>query len=341
MKFKLILSYLFFTSFLFSANSLKLVLNSGEILIGESKSLITEDYYLIKSDILGEMSIPKDKVQSFTILKKIETEAPEQLELAKASQNQLSDQSTEIKEVEASKTQLITELYDKVKLIDAPKSWNGNLKLGMNLSFGDREYTHTYLRGNVKVQQEGSPHLFQLSGEYNFRETEQGDGTQNISEDRHHVNFIYRWFFSERWFFQNATSYRTDKLKGIDNELQNIVGYGYRTTFFDDLELLIGSGVGFQDRSIVGLAEESPVILNVFQELNWKPTKRVEFKQTLNFFQNPQEMDIYNYKITLGVNYRFTDLLGVEMRYFMDFDNGITENIKKDTRFENALIFYF
>ena len=243
--------------------------------------------------------------------------------------------------MEASKTQLISELYDKVKLIDAPKSWNGNLKLGMNLSFGDREYTHTYLRGNVKVQQEDSPHLFQLSGEYNFRETEQGDGTQHISQDRHHVNFIYRWFFSERWFFQNATSYRADKLKGIDNELQNIVGYGYRTTFFDDLELLIGSGVGFQDRSIVGLAEESPLILNVFQELNWKPAKRVEFKQTLNFFQNPQEMDIYNYKITLGVNYRFTDLLGVEMRYFMDFDNGITENIKKDTRFENALIFYF
>ena len=157
MKFKLILSYLFFTSFLFSANSLKLVLNSGEILIGESKSLITEDYYLIKSDILGEMSIPKNKVQSFTILKKIETEVPKKLELAKASQNQLSDQAPEIIEVEASKTQLITELYDKVKLIDAPKSWNGNLKLGMNLSFGDREYTHTYLRGNCLLYTSPSP----------------------------------------------------------------------------------------------------------------------------------------------------------------------------------------
>ena len=341
MKFKLILSYLFFTSFLFSANSVKLVLNSGEILIGETESLISEDYYLIKSDILGEMSIPKDKVQSFNILKKIETEAPEQLELVKAFQNQLYDQSPEIKEMEAPKTQLISELYNKVKLIDAPKSWNGNLKLGMNLSFGDREYTHTYLRGNVKVQKEGSPHLFQLSGEYNFRETEQANGTQHISQDRHHVNFIYRWFITQRWFFQNATSYRTDKLKGIDNELQNIVGYGYRTTFFDDLEILIGSGVGFQDRSIAGLAEESPLILNVFQELNWKLRKRIVFKQTLNFFQNPQEMDIYNYKITLGVNYRLTNLLGLEMRYFMDFDNGITENIKKDTRFENALIFYF
>ena len=326
---------------MFSANCLKLVLNSGEIVIGESESLITEDYYLINSDILGEISILKDKVQSYTVLKRIENEEPGKDELAEESQNQSFDQSLEVKEVEISKTQLISEIYDKVKLIDAPKSWNGNLKVGMNLSFGDREYTHTYLRGNVNVQQEGSPHLFQLSGEYNFRETEQGDEIQNVSEDRQLVNFIYRWFFSERWFFQNATSYRADKLKGINNEFQNILRYGYRATFFDDLELLIGSGFGFQDRIIEGLSKESPFILNLFQELHWKPTQRVEFKQTLNFFQNPEEMDIYNYKITLGVNYRFTDLLGFEMRYFMDFDSGITENIKKDTRFENALIFYF
>jgi hypothetical protein len=25
----------------------------------------------------------------------------------------------------------------------------------------------------------------------------------------------------------------------------------------------------------------------------------------------------------------------------MDFDNGITENVKEDSRFQNALIFYF
>ena len=182
---------------------------------------------------------------------------------------------------------------------------------------------------------------FQLSGEYNYRETKQSNGKHYVSQDLYHINFIYRWFYSESWFFQNATNYRTDKLKGIDNELQNILGYGYRTTFFDTLELLVGAGVGFQDRSIVGLSEESPVILNVFQELNWQPLKRIKLNQTLNFFQNPQEMDIYNYEFILGINYRLTDLVGFEMRYFMDFDNGITESIKKDTRFQNAFIFYF
>ena len=97
MKFRLILFYIFVSSFLFSANSLKLVLNSGEIIIGESKSLVTEDYYFIKSDILGEMSIPKDEVQSFTILKRIEAEATEQVELVKESQTKLREQYSEIK----------------------------------------------------------------------------------------------------------------------------------------------------------------------------------------------------------------------------------------------------
>ena len=56
-----------------------------------------------------------------------------------------------------------------------------------------------------------------------------------------------------------------DKLKGIDNELQNILGYGYRKNFLNSLELLIGSGIGFKDRTIVGITDESTMIINVFQ----------------------------------------------------------------------------
>ncbi len=342
MKFKLIYIYLLFVPLLFSTNNLKLVLHSGEILIGQSNSSITEDVYLINSDILGEISISKYKVKSFDVLTNVGKKESEKVELSEPANYTTAKQKNEIKNIKKGpQAHLISDLYGKVKLLDAPKSWSGNLRIGMNLSFGDREYTHTYLRGKLKVQERDSPHLFQLSGEYNFREIEQIDGSQYVSQDRYYLNFIYRWFYSDRWFFQNASSYRTDKLKGINNELQNILGFGYRSTFFDTLEFLIGSGVGFQDRSIVGLVEESPLVINVFQELNWKPTKRMKLNQTLNFFQNPDEIDIYNYEFILAVNYRFTDLLGFEMRYFIDFDSGITESIKKDSRFQNALIFYF
>ena len=97
MKFRFILSYFLFASLLFSSNSLKLVLNSGEILIGKSESLIKDAIYLINSDILGEISIPKNKVRSFTVLKGIETEALEKAELTKESPNQLSSQTQILK----------------------------------------------------------------------------------------------------------------------------------------------------------------------------------------------------------------------------------------------------
>jgi hypothetical protein len=344
MKFKLILTYLLFLPLLFSANNLKLVLDSGEILIGESDSLVSDSDYRIKSDILGEISIPKDKVKSSTVLASANPKASEKLETKKVSNELLLKQTAEVKDKElenGAEPLLISDLYGKVKSLDAPKSWSGNLRIGMNLSFGDREYTHTYLRGKLKIQEKNSPHLFQLSGEYNYRETEGSNGIQNVSIDRSHLNFTYRWFFSESWFFQNASNYRMDKLKGIESELQNILGYGYRKKFFNSLELLIGSGIGFQDRSIVGLVDESPMIINVFQELNWKPSKQIRLNQTLNIYQNPEKLDIYNYEFILGFNYRFTDLLGFEIRYLMDFDNGITEEVKEDSRFQNALIFYF
>lgn len=342
MKFSLILSFLLTAPLLHSADTFRFVLNSGEILIGESESLSTEDHYLIHSDILGVIKIPKEKVASFTVVKDKSIEVILQAESSRVAEKQSSGQMTEIKKVERGlQPNKISGLYSKLQSFDTPKSWSGNLRIGMNLSFGDREYTHTYLRGKLKIEEEDSPHLFQLSGEYNYRENEHSNGSQYLSEDRYHLNFTYRWFFSESWFFQNASSYRTDKLKGIDNELQNISGFGYRKKFYDTLELLIGTGIGFQDRSVVGLSDESALIVNVFQELNWQPIERIKLNQTLNFFQNPNDLDIYNYKFILGFNYRLTDLLGFEIRYSMDFDNGITENVKEDSRFQNALIFYF
>lgn len=342
MKFKLTLTYLLFVSLLFSTTNLKLVLNSGEILIGESESLISDSNYRIKSDLLGEVSISKDKVKSFTILTTAKVKASESVETKTVSNDPLPKQTVASNAAEKdAQPPIISDLYGKVKLLNAPKSWSGNLRVGMNLSFGDREYTHTYLRGNLKIQEKNSPHLFRLSGEYNYRETVRSNGIQDVSVDRSHLNFTYRWFFSESWFFQNASNYRMDKLKGIDNELQNIIGYGYRKNFLNSLELLIGSGIGFKDRSIVGIADESTMIINVFQELNWKPSKQIRLNQTLNFYQDPEKLDIYNYEFVLGFNYRFTDLLGFEIRYLMDFDNGITENVKEDSRFQNALIFYF
>lgn len=331
----------------------KLILHSGEILIGEQLVEIesSQAEYRIKSKILGEIRIAADAVQSYTVLSKspAPSSAPvkmvEEREVVteKAEAEVASDSVNPGKEKSAplGLQQQAFSLFKSVEKLRAPKSWSGNLRMGMNFASGDRKYTQTYLRGRVKVEKEGSPHFFQLSGEYNFRETEQSSGLSYISDDRYDVEFIYRWLFSKHWFLQNASIIRMNNLKGIDQEVQNLSGFGYRAHFFDSVEVLLGTGVGMKRSLYRDVPDNSYLMVNVFQELNWKPSKKIKLHQKMNFFQDPENSTIYNYALVLSFNYRFTDLLGFEIRYTKDFDNGITEKFDESSRFQNALILYF
>ena len=158
-----------------------------------------------------------------------------------------------------------------------------------------------------------------------------------------YTDFTYRWQYSEHWFLQNLSTLRKDTIKGIELEIQNLSGVGYRTKLSEKLELLVGSGIGFQDKSLDSaiVSDQKDWVVNVFQELNWTPLERMKISEKVNYFRNPNEIAIYNYDFTLSLNYRLTDLLGLEIRYTKDFDNGIDDKFGDDRRFQNALTLYF
>lgn len=357
---KLFLSVLFsvFLSSPLISKTVQLTLLSGEILIGEqlSEAGDSDAVYSIDSKILGRIRIPAAAVQSYTVLVPIDSipsessasgsstsakkseAASERVELGKTTESsELSEGKSSTARIQS---QAVT-LIQSVQGLRAPKSWSGNLRMGMNFASGDRKYTQTYLRGRVKVHKEGSPHLFQLAGEYNFRETEQASGSTYISDDRYDIEFTYRWLFSKHWFLQNASIMRMNNLKGIDQEVQNLSGIGYRARFFDSVELLLGSALGIKQSLYRDVPDNSYFMVNLFQELNWKPTPKIKLHQKMNFFQNPEDSTIYNYDLVFSFSYRFTDLLGFEIRYSKDFDNGITEKYNESSRFQNALTLYF
>lgn len=360
---KVLMKYfiILFLSVLFSAplfsEMVKLTLHSGEILIGEQLAELdsSEAAYRIESKILGEIRIPADAVESYTVLSKsaasktVPPTAPAKLVEERVAVTDKAESAVTPESIESDKEKSVPDdfqsqafnLIKSVEELRAPKSWSGNLRMGMNFASGDRKYTQTYLRGRVKVEKEGSPHFFQLSGEYNFRETEQSSGLSYISDDRYDVEFIYRWLFAKHWFLQNASIIRMNNLKGIDQEVQNLSGFGYRAHFFDSVEVLLGTGVGMKRSLYRNVPDNSYFMVNVFQELNWKPSKKIKLHQKMNFFQDPENSTIYNYALVLSFNYRFTDLLGFEIRYTKDFDNGITEKFDESSRFQNALILYF
>jgi len=145
-------------------------------------------------------------------------------------------------------------------------------------------------------------------------------------------------------FLQNSIGGRVDEIKGINHEVQEMVGLGFRAQPVEKMEFILGGGGGIEDfdpdydDSRSGL---NPVA-NVFQELTWHPFEKMTLAQEFNYFLNPNDEEQYNYVLTASFRYRLTDLLGFEISFDKNFDNDVGNgNVKDDSRWRNAIIVYF
>jgi hypothetical protein len=324
-------------------------LSSGERLVGEVSPQSNDQVLVLKSNLLGEMTIQRAQIV------KIELQVIPAAKLAssanagssKAALKQVSNQvaiAEKMTEVE----QILEEeqpLVDKLFAFKAPKAWDGNVRTGMNISSGDKQWTETALRGKLEIKQQGDPNFYRFTGSYTYRETERSNGESYKSTDRYDGSFIYRRSFAGgKWFIQNSLSTRVDQVKGIDREVQELVGVGYKIKPSNQFELLFGASGGLEEYQTDSENTRNGVnqVLNVFEEFTWKPFTRTSFVQKFNYYWEPDYTERYNYVLTAAVRIRLTDLLGFEFSYNQNYDNDIGNgNEKSDAVWRNALIVYF
>jgi len=339
-------------------------MQSGERLLGTISEISDEETLVLESPLLGQLKLPRSQIASVEQTPEPEPEpasaepapaepAPPKPEVASATppapapppekvEPEPAPEPTEPPPPEPTPT---TEKVLKVaRELKAPESWKGNLRVGLNLSEGDKRWSETFLRGNLVIDPKQSRNFYRFNGSYTYRETERNNGDTFVSTDRYDANFTYRRDLNERWFLQNSVGGRVDHIKGIDRELQELVGLGYRIKPSPKFELLFGAGGGIEDFEAnrddtrTGL---NPVA-NAFQELTWRPFDRASIVQEFNYFINPEEQEQYNYLLRASFRYRITDLFGVEISFDKNFDNDVGNgNAQDDTRWRHALIVYF
>ncbi len=325
-------------------------LSSGERLVGEVMPQSNDQVLVLKSNLLGEMSIQRAQIVAIE---------PQVIPTAKlASATNTEPQSAEVKkqvDTQVAIAEKMTEveqaleeeqpLVDKLFAFKAPEAWHGNLRMGMNISSGDKQWTETALRGKLEIKQQGDPNFYRFTGSYTYRETERSNGDTYKSTDRYDGAFIYRRSFAgDNWFIQNSMSTRVDQIKGIDRELQELVGVGYKVKPSNQFELLFGASGGLEEYQTDSENTRNGVnkVLNVFEEFTWKPFTRTSFVQKFNYYWEPDYTERYNYVLTAAVRIRLTDLLGFEFSYNQNYDNDIGNgNEKNDAVWRNALIVYF
>ena len=96
-----------------------------------------------------------------------------------------------------------------------------------------------------------------------------------------------------------------------------------------------------KDRNLQLMELFCSFVLNLFQELEWKPSPKISLNQKVNYLQNPEDSYFYSYEILTAFNYRLSDFLGLEIRYSKNYDNNVQNGSGDDTRLRNALTFYF
>jgi hypothetical protein len=325
-------------------------LSSGERLVGEVMPQSNDQVLVLKSNLLGEMSIQRTQIVAIepqvipaAKLANATNAARQPAEVKKqvGTQVAIAEKMTKVEQALEEEQPLV----DKLFTFKAPEAWHGNLRMGMNISSGDKQWTETALRGKLEIKQQGDPNFYRFTGSYTYRETERSNGDTYKSTDRYDGAFIYRRSFAgDNWFIQNSMSTRVDQIKGIDRELQELVGVGYKVKPSNQFELLFGASGGLEEYQTDSENTRNGVnkVLNVFEEFTWKPFTRTSFVQKFNYYWEPDYTERYNYVLTAAVRIRLTDLLGFEFSYNQNYDNDIGNgNEKNDAVWRNALIVYF
>lgn len=331
-----------------SAKPKVVTLVSGEKIIGEVMKASDKKTLHLKSKLLGTLQLPRSQVEAITDYEKVYKDDPFAAPAppATVAKKEKAPVRADPKEKPKPEPEVSyePELVDRLRTFKAPADWSGNLRLGINFSQGDRRWTETYARGKLEVDPKDSPNFYRYTGSYVYRESERSNGDEFKSTDKADASFIYRRTFYDDWFFQNSTSWRMDQIKGIDRELNESLGIGYKYKPNNKFEFLIGAGGGVEefqtDRSDVedGLRPA----MNVFQEAVWKPFNRTSFVQKFNYYWNPEDSAEYNFVFTAAVRVRLTDLLGLEFSFNKNYDNIIIENrVRDDTQWRNAVVVYF
>lgn len=329
------------------ARSAVISMKSGERLIGEVSEKSDPSTVRLHSALLGEIRLPRDQIESIVFEEEevltVSLEVPEKEQEPKA---EVEEGKVTDNESESFLARFVynPEVLEAISTFKAPDDWRGNLRIGMNLSTGDQQWTETFVRGNVQIDPKESPNFYRLNGSYVYRETERPNGETVVSTDRYDANFTYRRDFTDRWFLQNLMSWRVDQIRGIDRELQELIGLGVRFKPTDNFNFLFGAAGGIEE--LVADFEDNRSgtheVANFFQEANWKPFEKASFVQAFNYFANPNDSERFSYILTAAFRYRVTDLLGLEFSFNQNFDNDVGNgNEREDKRWQNAIVVYF
>lgn len=234
----------------------------------------------------------------------------------------------------------------------AAARWKTTVESGLVLQSGRTDRSDVNLRAESTFERRRNS--FRAVARYLYAKT---DGT--LSSDRTEAAFRWRRELSKHWFGQSNSTYYASRIKGIDHNVEQNLGLGYRLLKTERTTLSVGGGATGQYREIGDADTGHSLFGEVFQDFTIKLSPRLELGQDFTAQYSPSgrgirilpsgsvqiiDTEVTNYKHTLHAYLRgkFTDTLSLSLRYEYEFDNTyVSESEKADQRITTSLGYSF
>ncbi len=177
---------------------------------------------------------------------------------------------------------------------------------------------------------------------------------QNERNTTNQTEASVRWRenFGNGTFTQFQTSYARDLVAGIDINLEQNVGLGYRLIDHDQHTLNIGTGLTGQYRNAENIDHNTGALTEIFQDQTYKFNDIAKIVQSLTLQYWPsapysaasgsKEEDNIKWRFSTTLVSKLSEHLSLNLRYQYDYDNAVADPAaREDQRISSALGYVF
>lgn len=298
-------------------------LKNGDRISGEIVARGIDDVYL--KTAFGTIKLPKDQVVS---IEGLENEAKDKVLADNSSaQPEAVKSEPEKNEEDLTKAELDgnegwVEAYKNFVHEHVPENWDFVFKGGLDYkNTSSKTISYTFAFDGHTAWDELNDFKFHAYYEYAAETPE--NGIKNSTVDKYGITTDYKRYFEveNTWYLTNGLSYGVDTIKGIKDQVDEMVGIG-RTIKLLDEKMVINLAIGPAVRYINAYDYDNhwAALVTFNQDLAWDFHEYARLEQNFYLGENVLNVHQYNAVFGIGVVFKLSDVFNLTARYTYSYD---------------------
>ena len=219
-----------------------------------------------------------------------------------------------------------------------PEDWQFRIRGGAAL----KETTSTNFSVNLALdaKKEWDLNKFEFTAFYDYT-SETIDDVTNRTLDKYGAETKFRRDVNKasNWYYENLLSYRRDTVKGIRDQVDEALTFGYRFDFKRyDLYIDIAPGPAVRYINADDYDTKWVAMAVVSESLHWDISKFMAFEQKLYAGFNLQKPSEYSVNFGLALLMHATEVMDIALRYTYSYDAVNADTAQKS---EQTLLLSF